>query len=801
MSARPTPRWPVRSGLVGLGTALLWAAVLLVALRHPGRDHQSFSLQFRRPNATFGAAAPFSESGPPSANRTLRLSFDVMPGFPLSQVRSIGIPMDVSPDLPHHLGFRYRRFGTANAEIADPAGRILFRAPADFTLRDDTPLELLATPELKAAGPGLHPTNQPLRLELRLTTRAPENLSLWVRAVPSDPNGFETLGWLRIPAGVPPASPTHHLYFTGHYTVAVPDPPRTRGALLQFQWEAEGTSVLGFVLTLSTVLIGTGAALLAGALGPAIRRSWTQPLSAALLVTGLGFSYAVIHPPFSPPDEADHLLSYAEHVGDARLPDDLLTLARRDHIERLRARIYEHFGAADTTRPLTNYWEEHINTTPLHMRERSATTCRVWSATRPAIAGSSTGGTILRLRLVNATLLAISVGLAVFALGCFRKGDGEALHPVAWIPVLCAPGLLLFGTQVSNYFLLVSVQCLAVALVVAPWRSDRGERWRGLALGLVLGIGFVTSRAAVPLAGATAIALVARLFSPVSDTAPTHRRRASFEFWGLLALGVYAPSVFSLEAFDASARSMWRSLLPAGAPGIAKSIPYALGIAGVAIAAAFAEGMIRSLRRPAPSDPGVGPATGGGVVRWLAPMGVLALWLAPSFAPAGGLGYSTSYKSASRFIADAWQAFASSFGPGARDYMSSDTFWRACGYNEVVGPAFLTATTCTMVVFGWALWWWLASRRRSGRAQIVCLAVALAAYFTALAYGGFREMHGITGRYMVGVYAFVLLGAGAGWHALASALGPGRNRWLWILAALPLAIHTTHIAAVLGRFF
>ena len=189
------------------------------------------------------------------------------------------------------------------------------------------------------------------------------------------------------------------------------------------------------------------------------------------------------------------------------------------------------------------------------------------------------------------------------------------------------------------------------------------------------------------------------------------------------------------------------------------------------------------------------------LLRGLACAGAAALVLPPLLGwlpDFNGLGGHVGVRA---FVASVFGSMLTSFGLWHRDYLLSDTFWRACGYNEVGGPSVLVSVVCLLLIAGWAMRLWLAADRPRTVWHTVFMLLACGVYLAALAVGGWKTEHGLNGRYLVGFYIFLLVGAGVGWAMLDTLLPEQPARRLRVLWLLPLLLHGSHLWALADRVF
>ena len=182
---------------------------------------------------------------------------------------------------------------------------------------------------------------------------------------------------------------------------------------------------------------------------------------AALLAASLAALYAVLAPPLSGPDEPYHLLGYADLTRDGALAEDAVAWMAETHLWRIRYNPEEHFRTIDVGQPFV-VLDPQLR--PTEVAQRSAVLARLERAVAPLLRGLPAPRVLLALRLLNALLFALAVGVAT-ALAVALVS--EPLPQWLAFPFLFVPSLPFFAMHVSETALLCSIYVLlAISLAV-----------------------------------------------------------------------------------------------------------------------------------------------------------------------------------------------------------------------------------------------------------------------------------------------------------------------------------------------
>ena len=182
---------------------------------------------------------------------------------------------------------------------------------------------------------------------------------------------------------------------------------------------------------------------------------------AALLAASLAVLYAVLAPPLSGPDEPYHLLGYADLTRDGALAEDAVAWMAETHLWRIRYNPEEHFRTIDVGQPFVVV-DSQLR--PTEVAQRSAVLARLERAVAPLLRGLPAPRVLLALRLLNALLFALAVGVATALAVALVP---EPLPQWLAFPFLFVPSLPFFAMHVSETALLCSIYVLlAISLAV-----------------------------------------------------------------------------------------------------------------------------------------------------------------------------------------------------------------------------------------------------------------------------------------------------------------------------------------------
>ncbi len=295
---------------------------------------------------------------------------------------------------------------------------------------------------------------------------------------------------------------------------------------------------------------------------------------AALLAASLAVLYAVLAPPLSGPDEPYHLLGYADLTKDVALAEDAVAWMAETHLWRIRYHPEESFRTIDVGQPFV-VLDPQLRPTEVAMR--SAVLARLERAVAPLLRGLPAPRVLLALRLLNALVFALAVGVATALAVALVP---EPLPQWLAFPFLFVPSLPFFAMHVSETALLCSIYVLLAISLAVLFGDGPGSHWAGVPLGLATGLMLAGGRSPWPLTALVAAALLGR--AVLGPSAAHRARRDALVFWGGFGLGA---AVFFLLLDDA-----YRTMTELWARHFSRSIPSGL----------------RAARRVAPRPPGGG---------------------------------------------------------------------------------------------------------------------------------------------------------------------------------------------------
>jgi hypothetical protein len=681
-----------------------------------------------------------------------------------------------------------------------------YRTAGGATLVDGEPLAFQR--DSACTAPAATPA---ARLALTVEPEGEGEISVWAfHPLPDAPD----LSAIRVSPATPEgAAPLLRGFFVDY----PPTAPRVR--LLNYMWQVSSSPVwIWLFLGLASALAVTGALVFpmhrfAPQTGRTLLRSAVVGgLGASCFAGALGLAYATLAPPLSGPDEPYHLLGFAELNGEASLPAGIVEWMNLTHFQRIRAHPTERFRAADMGNPLT-VGDPELRATEVAMR--SASVAILWRITGYALHDEPAPRTLLAMRLLNASLFAVMVGLGTgLAVACSAGPYPQLLC----LPFLFVPTLPFFAMHFSESALLTSAYVLLASSLAVMFLDGPRAHGAGFPLGLSTGLMLAGGRSAWPLAAIVAVALVARvLLGPAREEG---QLRAAVVFWAGLALG---GSVFYLLLND-DYGAMILDFAAFAPPGLrplhAWLIEQPPGIFGLAALAGTAEVSLGRLRRRVA---GVwGPAAGTAVrCAGFALAGVVAFSLVGSLflsyprLEAGAEQWLAPRDFVTRVLATA----ATMFRLRDPNFLLFSTFWAGFGWLDTMPDsvflaacALLTATCLIGLLLHLA-------RQRDVRRSLWFLAlglgsaVALAIYARSMynyAHSVYPIPMNLHGRYLIGWYlvALSVIGSGAAW-ALARVATPapvprtniGRIPEPAALLVLSSLLHTYCLCFILTRYF
>ena len=250
---------------------------------------------------------------------------------------------------------------------------------------------------------------------------------------------------------------------------------------------------------------------------------------AALLAGSLALLHAVLEPPLSGPDEPYHLLGFADLTRSPALAKDIVAWMGETHLWRIRYQPTERFRTIDVGHP---YVEDDAQLRPTEVAMRSAVLARLWQAIAPMLADEPAPRVLLVLRLLNALVFALAVGVATaFAVATVAEPFPQWLV----FAFLFVPSLPFFAMHVSETAPLCSIYVLLATGLAVLFLDGPRAHWAGVPVGLATGLMLAGGRSPWPLAGLVALALLGRAL--LGTRGATRASRVALVFWASLAAG------------------------------------------------------------------------------------------------------------------------------------------------------------------------------------------------------------------------------------------------------------------------
>ncbi len=540
---------------------------------------------------------------------------------------------------------------------------------------------------------------------------------------------------------------------------------------------------------------------------------WTRTASApSPLAAGFGAScfaaaialaYVVLVPPFQAPDEPDHLLTYAGVSGRPELQRAAEDWARLMHFQRIRFHPLQKFREADIGHPHAVPWDADVFAE--NVAARSVTTFRLWTTLGRVMTPLTVQRTLMTLRLVNAAIFAIAVGLAcALAVWC-TEAPGA---PLACFTFLFVPTLPFFAMHVSEFAVLSSTYVMLAAGTLILFLGGRRNQYAGWILGVSGGLLMTSGRSAVPVVPVLVAALAGRVI--LGEEGATSRRDAvarAATFWSGIVAGAlvfwlwstppYRQQLAKLtEATEFSFPARW-----VDSAGVLLAVAAMTGVIGFACEIALARA------RPLISRRAVDAVVR--VVARGAALAVIGLML-------GTLGQILPHAIAAPpapwdYVSDVLWTAATGLRLHDPDMYLSSSFWLGFGWLETVPPTPLVVTLTTMTGLAMAaLLWHLAEQRDARRVALGSIyVVGWCGALILYALSAHSMSRVLVGRYLIGLYLAVLVIAWSG-PLLTPASPADDKRWPRWLPAAPRAavlltlcgaVHAYCLSFIVSRYF
>lgn len=539
------------------------------------------------------------------------------------------------------------------------------------------------------------------------------------------------------------------------------------------------------------------------------RRSWVIPCAAGMFAASLAVFYAILVPPFQAPDEPDYLLSFAALTGQPRLATEAEAWARLGHFERIKFHPDEKFRPRDLSRPFPTAWADHVHAEDV--AARSPATASLWRLVAKGVRGEAAPEVLLVVRLTNALVFGLAVGLATLLVQVLDAGLDATLVPV---PFLLVPTLPFFAMHMSESAVLTSGYVLLAACVTALALDSARSHWLGLPYGLVSAVVLAGGRSAGPIIGLLGAALLVRVV--LGAPTPLALRRRVFHagtFWAGWALGVSAWALIGSPRYRALLAE--ETVRLAGHEWNSRFVTWLqeptaiLGVVAVAglmgeVAGALLKARWSRLRPPNPRA-WMWPVACA-VIAMLAAIPLTSVLVEyPRLQP---LAASDS-RTATEYVQEVCLVMATSLRLTEPDFLLTVSFWGGFGWiDTLLSPIMITGTVLLTGLAGSVLLVQIARDGHIRRALALgILGAGWVASLAAYALSAHAMQRNLHGRYLIGWY---LTGIAMAWSSAwrsrgdeSGAYGLGRvARWRTpLLVSLCLCVHVVSLLTILQRYF
>lgn len=643
------------------------------------------------------------------------------------------------------------------------------------------------------------------QLTVHLARRA--RIALWTYQPPSAPTAPLSLRGLRLP-GPGLSQP----FVDGKSVSPLPDSHTRRIDLLNYVWQLSSTSHwiwIGVVVAVALFVLGGMVLSLPIPSGPSstLRLAGRAGIGAACLAAGLTLCYVILVPPFQAPDEPDHLLAFANVTGQRDLSRAAERWAQLMHFQRIRFHPTERFRVGDIAKPFPVPWDRDVFAEDV--AARSVTTFRLWTTLGRVMTHGSVQQTLFGLRLVNAMIFAVAIGLACGSVVWCTTASGSQL---AWFTFLFVPALPFFAMHVSEFAVLTSIYVLVATAGLILFLGGPRSHYAGLTLGVTGALLMTSGRSAAPLGPVLVAALIGRAIVGQSGsmTRAAYTRCAAI-FWAGLPVGALVFAGWSTAGYRQQLATQAQHVVPRlgswlDSRGQVLSVAVAVGVGGLACEMLFAWLRARITGRWL-----------AGATRVVARAAALLLiatmiWTIGPWLPQAASASSSSWD----YVADVLRTVAMGFRLHDPDTLLASSFWVGFGWLETFPPEPLVVALTTMTGFAFAaLLWRLA---REGDARRVALGMIHAAGWCASLVVYAVSVHSLSdyslprvlsGRYLIGLY---LSGLVIAWSGLLLAPSAGvqahGHQARRFVAPLPVVlltlcgvVHAYCLSFILRRYF
>ena len=401
----------------------------------------------------------------------------------------------------------------------------------------------------------------------------------------------------------------------------------------------------------------------------------------------------------------------------------------------------------------------------------------------PLIRGRPPGEQVAILRLLGLGVVAIAVLIAVSMLSRELGRKTEAAW-AGWC-FLVVPSLVFFASCVSNYSLLVACYILAGTLMACLVHGARVDAPLMFLLGLATGGMVHSSVTGVIMMSAIGIGLLGLALFPEVNPRPGPSgafttKYVGWQGWAALTAGLLIPREFSTLGYD---QAIWNSIgtkvfSSLGMP----ALPYTLVAVGAVLGLALVEQT--SVRNPITSIRHL-RRLGGFAAKGIACLLLMGL-LFNTFTNAPHLGslpeivqfwdylpdqgqllmksndplVRPAVPSAADYVRRVLFSFMASWGPGDADYMTSRLFWEINGDLDNFLPGWVRQGLTTLFALGLVLLLWrIAGQKdvsRLGRLSFTLIGILVALVLLASGTISTNAKASIHGRYLIGIYLFLI---------------------------------------------
>jgi hypothetical protein len=428
---------------------------------------------------------------------------------------------------------------------------------------------------------------------------------------------------------------------------------------------------------------------------------------------------------------------------------------------------------------------------------RSPTTFWWWKVTGSLTRGLTTPRTLLAVRLANALLFAVTMGVATLLFAAAAPATRSRL----FLPLvlLIVPTLPFFATHLAEFALLTDTYILFAASLCVLLADGPMVHRIGFPLGASIALALLSGRSAAPILPLFAAALAGRVVLRQRESSP----RSTAIFWAACGAGL---SVFPLFASEAFSRGLWPGDTPQAtaawfrrAAGLLREHPSLL-LASIPLGYAL-ELLLQRL--PAANASGWARATARAVGYALAAAVALSLLASLLFNfPTLATRETAIPPTVGAYVKQVLLVGLTSLRLARPDLLLSASFWGGFGWIDAVLPAVMVTALTTIVATGLVLTGLSIARRRDIRHTIWVLLLgagataALATYAVSNHFLG-RNLHG---RYLVGLYIAIVL-ASATVPMLYSERLKMSLRFFIVITGAVIAIHAYALPFVLLRYF